>query len=421
MDHSTQDDDNHETNNEINENITNLAAEVDGGGKTLLKKSFDSVDSAYVNIRDRIISGFTNGARTLFSSIPCTSEPFQCDRNDITDQDDSTATFLHSVPSNNNVIDRPVLTAGSPINPRSKKLVKLKLYEEPTAFLIQPVPVIKTASEFGSHLKLGTYNMKSKERGVLFFVNIINFADNFKKKRNGAEIDHANLVTLFRELGYKIFYYEDLTRDEFNDLLKELIQSDYLKGIDSFVMCLHSHGDMKDVFGNSSTSNSGHTMVEFHDGQHMGIETIIDLFSNHACESLASKPKVFFFPFCRGLESDTAKPLSVYLQPRQIETDGWLKAELPTFSDILICYSTLPGFAAHRDTLSGSWYITELCNVIAEHAHDTHLEDMLKILSKKVLDIRDGPRLQVPSAESRGFTKVLFFNPKRAHDNEISN
>lgn len=411
--------DNHQNNNEINENITNLAAEVDGGGKTL-QKGLETVDHVYVNLRDRIISGFMSGTRILLSSIPCTSEQFPpCRHNnddEPPDQPDSQSPFMTSIPSETqaHVIDRPILSsAGPPLSPpHVKKSVKLKPYDVPTEFTIEPMPKIKKASVIGSHSKLGTYNMKSRVRGVLFFVNIINFANNFKKRRNGAENDHANLVTLFRELGYIIFYYEDLTKLQFECLLKDLIESKYLKGVDSFVMCLQSHGDMKDVFGNSSTSESGHTLVEFTDGETLGIEAIIKSFSNHACESLANKPKVFFFPFCRGETSDTAKPLKMNGERRRIETDGWLKAEVPTFSDILICYATLPGFAAHRDTFTGSWYITELCKVIADHAHDTHLEDMLKILATKVLEIRDGQKIQVSSAENRGFTKVFFFNPK---------
>lgn len=72
----------------------------------------------------------------------------------------------------------------------------------------------------------------------------------------------------------------------------------------------------------------------------------------------------------------------------------------------------MPGFATNRDIEFGSWYVHEWCKVFAEHAHDTHLEDLLKLISQKTYEIRDGGRLQVASYENRGFNKLLYFNPK---------
>lgn len=61
--------------------------------------------------------------------------------------------------------------------------------------------------------KVSTYHMQSDNRGVLFLVNIINFKDKGKRIRNGAHADKDNLITLFRAMGFTIFYYEDLTKN----------------------------------------------------------------------------------------------------------------------------------------------------------------------------------------------------------------
>lgn len=60
--------------------------------------------------------------------------------------------------------------------------------------------------------KVSTYRMRSTNRGVLFLVNIVHF-DQQGKKRNGADADRDNLIALFREMGFKIFYHENLKRD----------------------------------------------------------------------------------------------------------------------------------------------------------------------------------------------------------------
>ena len=70
------------------------------------------------------------------------------------------------------------------------------------------------------------------------------------------------------------------------------------------------------------------------------------------------------------------------------------------------------GFKTHRDPDKGSWYIQKLCEVFAEHAHDTPVEDLLKMIGENTGNIRtvDG-RLQTASFTNYGFNRKLYFNP----------
>jgi len=286
---------------------------------------------------------------------------------------------------------------------QSKKAkLKLQPFEKETFFQLEPNVEVKRAANFGTHPKLPVYSMKSRRRGVLFFVNIINF-ENAKTNRNGAHRDRENLVTLFREINFTVFYYEDLTKIQLLDLLNQLINSTYIKNIDAFFLCIQTHGDLYD----------NQTIMEFSDGTREATENVIAMFSNVLCPALVGKPKVFFFPFCRGKISDRLS--NVYVP---IETDGKTSNELsqisvPKFSDILICYGTIPGFMTHRDIEFGSWYVRELCKVFADHAYDCHIEDMLKLVGANTMMYQETEgRTQVASVESRGFNKLLFLNPK---------
>lgn len=82
------------------------------------------------------------------------------------------------------------------------------------------------------------------------------------------------------------------------------------------------------------------------------------------------------------------------------------------YSDIKICYATSPGYTALRDPDTGSWYIECLCKVFADHAHDKHLEELLKLVGSMVSNRTTilGP-MQTAGNEDRGFTKTLYFNP----------
>ena len=71
----------------------------------------------------------------------------------------------------------------------------------------------------------------------------------------------------------------------------------------------------------------------------------------------------------------------VKLTDGRTDTDGSSSVCQRTMSDILIGYSTLPGFASNRDKYLGTWYIQAICEVFMEHACDTDVEDMLKMVS----------------------------------------
>ncbi|XP_057384847.1 caspase-9 isoform X2 [Balaenoptera acutorostrata] len=52
-------------------------------------------------------------------------------------------------------------------------------------------------------------------------------------------------------------------------------------------------------------------------------------------------------------------------------------SSLPTPSDILVSYSTFPGFVSWRDTKSGSWYIETLDSIFEQWAHCEDLQTLL--------------------------------------------
>lgn len=71
------------------------------------------------------------------------------------------------------------------------------------------------------------------------------------------------------------------------------------------------------------------------------------------------------------------------------------------------------GFETHRDVTEGSWFVQELCNVFAKHAHNTDLEVMLKLVMGILMNEyrTEQFHLQTPSVESWGFRSALYFNP----------
>lgn len=111
--------------------------------------------------------------------------------------------------------------------------------------------------------------------------------------------------------------------------------------------------------------------------------------------------------------------------PRRVTESDHASAEtrykgalsLPTMSDMKICYATAPGYKSFRDVDTGSWYIQIMCEVWSQHAHDTSLDDLLKMVGNTASQLRtevdkeQNQLQQVCSNEDRGFFKSLYFNP----------
>lgn len=260
---------------------------------------------------------------------------------------------------------------------------------------------VKRAARILKHPSLDTYPMQSKEnRGVFFMVNMINFPVE-THRRDGADEDTHSLLYLFKQLGFKLFSYTNLSHEVFFDILGKLLKSDYTKNTECFVMALMTHGDMDDSV----------QRITFSDGSVVKVKDIEDYFNHHVCENLVNKPKIFLFPFCRGdmLEHGVINKV----QTDSIQYNTHRIKNIPILSDLIVCYATSEGFKAHRDPADGSWYIQSFVKNMAKNAHDTSFEDILKNIQADTLKLRtiDGS-LQTANYVNRGFNKALYFNPR---------
>ena len=57
---------------------------------------------------------------------------------------------------------------------------------------------------------VSVYPMLKKDRGVLLLINMVRFKT--LKPRRGANVDKDNMLSIFSQLNFKIFYYEDIDR-----------------------------------------------------------------------------------------------------------------------------------------------------------------------------------------------------------------
>lgn len=102
-------------------------------------------------------------------------------------------------------------------------------------------------------------------------------------------------------------------------------------------------------------------------------------------------------------------------------TDGNLgNKKRPSTSDLLTFWATVPGFAAIRNKVSGTWFIQSLCNKMREKGNSYHFADIctgiVAEVSNKVWCQKNNAYVMQPIIHST-FTKYLFLPPMKTNQN----
>ncbi|KFQ62779.1 Caspase-9, partial [Pelecanus crispus] len=261
------------------------------------------------------------------------------------------------------------------------------------------------------------YELKADPCGRCLILNNVNFsrASNLST-RVGSNVDCEKLEKRFKALRFDVLTRQDLKAQEMISELQTLAEQDH-SALDCCVVVILSHG--------CQTSH-----IQFPggiygtDGKPIPVETIVNYFNGSHCPSLRGKPKLFFIQACGGeqrdpgfvvdcdspgdeapggsLESDATPfraPVGNVDEPDAV-------ASLPTPSDILVSYSTFPGFVSWREASRGSWYVETLDSVLEQYARS---EDMLNLLLQvaNTVSAKEGRYKQIPGCFN--FLRKKFF------------
>ena len=84
----------------------------------------------------------------------------------------------------------------------------------------------------------------------------------------------------------------------------------------------------------------------------------------------------------------------------------------PTWEDMIIAYSTIPGYTSIRDHEKGTWFIQSLVEVFMNHAGEHELIDLLRMTSERLsgFESEEGEK-QTCNIEMRHLYKKIYFQP----------
>ncbi|XP_009584406.1 PREDICTED: caspase-9, partial [Fulmarus glacialis] len=234
------------------------------------------------------------------------------------------------------------------------------------------------------------YDLKADPCGHCLILNNVNFSrDSDLSTRDGSNVDCEKLEKRFKALRFDVLTRRDLKAQEMVSELQKLARQDH-SALDCCIVVILSHG--------CQTSH-----IQFPggiygtDGKPIPIEKIVNYFNGSHCPSLRGKPKLFFIQACGGEQRDRGflvdcdspgdeapggsleSDATPFQTPSGNMDEPDAVASLPTPSDILVSYSTFPGFVSWREASSGSWYVEMLDSVLEQYAHT---EDLLKAVLK---------------------------------------
>uniref|UniRef100_A0A3Q3KBD5 Caspase-3 n=1 Tax=Monopterus albus TaxID=43700 RepID=A0A3Q3KBD5_MONAL len=243
------------------------------------------------------------------------------------------------------------------------------------------------------HLRSFRYSLNFPSKGQCIIINNKNFdRGTGMNQRNGTDVDAANMMKVFSNLGYKVKIYNDQSVKQMEQVLTAVSKEDHSSSA-SFVCVLLSHGDEGMIFGTDGS-------IQLHD--------LTSLFRGDRCKSLAGKPKLFFIQACRGTELDPGIE-------EDSGNDGTTK--IPVEADFLYAYSTAPGYYSWRNTMTGSWFIQSVCDMINAYGKELELQHILVRVNHKVAaefeSISNSPgfhaKKQIPCIVSMLRKEMYFF------------
>ncbi|XP_064027854.1 caspase-9 isoform X3 [Pogoniulus pusillus] len=279
---------------------------------------------------------------------------------------------------------------------------------------MSPIPAQGSAVDKRNHNLV--YQLKAKPCGHCLVFNNVTFSRDSKlSTRNGSDVDCEKLERIFKAFSFNVLTKRDLKAQEMVVELQKLARQDH-SALDCCVVVILSHGRQV-----SHIQFPG--AICGTDGNLIPVEKIVNYFNGSNCPSLRGKPKLFFIQACGGDQKDRGFVVN-YDAPGEEAPGGPLESDanpfqtpqgnldqpdavacLPTPSDILVSYSTFPGYVSWREESRGSWYVETLVNVLQQCAY---AEDLLSMLVKVTDAVADrGIYKQVPGCFN--FLRKKFF------------
>lgn len=278
------------------------------------------------------------------------------------------------------------------------------------------------------------YKMTSNPKGLAMIFNFVSYEHPHGVTRYGSNVDAERLEKLFLDIGY----YVEVRKDppSAKAFLTEV----------SNILAIHATGDSVVVAVMANGSKEGVFCCNW---EIVSVDDIVSIVGEAGIYK--NKPKLIFIDACRDdnsmvhyptefsspvkhpLRGDKEGTSTMHLETismnlvgsdsaqRERESDSAERFRKPAYDDVLIGYSTPPGFVSYQNIKKDSRYIGCLVDVFSQYACEEDLLSLLTFVNYSVSRKFTAERgfWQIPAPQS-SLTKKLFFLPGYFEDDDLS-
>ncbi|XP_029133613.2 caspase-1-A-like isoform X1 [Labrus bergylta] len=299
------------------------------------------------------------------------------------------------------------LSCGPPAQPAAEP----KLEQEWSTSLIPSTQAFwREKQNDPSIYKVTSDSIKSR---VALLITNIKFT-NEKLNRNGAVKDEENMEKLLNCLGYEVVKHTNLTGKQINDAVIEFSKHPKLKGTDSVLVVIMSHGKLGAVLG-----------VDWKDEPTGGVFFINNIYKHlgsEKCPALLNKPKIIIVQACRGEEKgsvlvrdDASSALICDELSGLVADEDNMKEDtcrhVHKEKDFISFLSCTPDTVSYRDTVRGSILIQYLTAVLNTFAHKDDIEELFRKVMERFEKFPIQSTMQMPTKDRCTLTKHFYFFP----------
>lgn len=212
------------------------------------------------------------------------------------------------------------------------------------------------------------YKLPGDENGLALVLNPIDYK-NKKNMRFGAKYDSFYMKEVLPQLGYKVTVHDQgkFSKNRVKRIIKKFRDKCNKEKPRSVVVFIGGHGEYSQLV----LSNGEDRMHIYRD--------IINMFTTDKCPGLEGKPKIFIIGACQEWGDDEELRIPVN-KAADAPTSSKQFKQTPPFDDMIVCFSTCPGYYSYRYEWLGTAYIYCLTKILIEEAHRKHFKEIHKLV-----------------------------------------
>ena len=247
------------------------------------------------------------------------------------------------------------------------------------------------------------YSMTHLSRGIALIINNEKFHPRTKlgdRRDSTGDVEQLNKV-LKDKLQFNVIICKNMTVKQMKKLFEDISTTDHTQN-DCFLCVILSHGEDGGIIYGTDESAA--------------LNDLISYILPNKCTSLAGKPKLFIIEARQGTKFDKGVEMKDAIGSFTSHVQ-----KIPLWADVLIAYSTVPGFVSFSDSINGSWFIQTLCDMLEKYGSELEIHQIMTKVNYYVAykyesisnDYKMNPMKQVPYIASM-LTKELKFSPKES-------